>query len=230
MAGGQPRQNGATRANNWDRAGCLPRRLCDWIRRRYDHVHVKSNQFGHDLAEAFVLPFARSSLDDDVLAFDISAIAQPLQEGPGMGVWRIGSRHHRDRRVTEDQRDAVDLPGWLRPRRQLGGDEAASHHPNERASVHRGPPPDRPSRRDRANGRPSGANLPQHSGTWLGLLVGRWPAIERRVQSHKGGHQHEVGPSRLLNRCQKKSARASARTCELSRSAGRRSAGSSSGW
>jgi hypothetical protein len=61
--------------------------------------------------------------------------------------------------------------GLLRPDGERRGEEASGYYSEECSSVHREPPPDRPSRRDRAEGRPSGLTLPQRRAVWLGLLL-----------------------------------------------------------
>jgi hypothetical protein len=65
----------------------------------------------------------------------------------------------------------------------------------ERTSVHKEPPPDRPSRRDRAEGRPSGPTLPQRQAVCLGLPLALQALAHEVLPLIPGPHGVKSSPS-----------------------------------
>jgi len=101
--------------------------------------------------------------------------------------------------VEIDDADFGNRPFSLRLGGERRSEEAASQGVNEPASVHEEPPPDRPSWRDQAEGRPSGANLHQQTWSGLGLLV-TGLAVAGRSQSRQA-RRDRAGPPSSYARC-----------------------------
>src|SRR6266849_1651653 len=130
---------------------------------REDKVDLQTDQVGREFGQAFGR-LSPSEYKSNVLALDIAVV---LQAHPQCGypVRRLGAGT-----ITQIS-DLVDLRWLLRPNSEGRGEEATSEGGEERTSVHKELPPDRPSRRDRSDRRPSGLTLPQRRAVWLGLLL-----------------------------------------------------------
>ena len=73
------RPNGVANVDhhNRDRCCCLLGREGCWCRRRHEDVRLETNQLGRQLGESIIVPFRAAILNDDVLAFHVTEIAQP---------------------------------------------------------------------------------------------------------------------------------------------------------
>jgi hypothetical protein len=80
--------------------------------------------------------WADPEFDDHVLALDVSQLAETFPELVDPEFRRL---------TSPEKSDPVDLPRWLRLGGERRGEETASQGGEERASVHKEPPPDRPS-------------------------------------------------------------------------------------
>ena len=68
-------------------------RLIGHTANSYDYVDLATDQLRHDLAEPLEPPLRRPTLEGQVLALDITEIAQGVHEGPSEGMDRIRSHH-----------------------------------------------------------------------------------------------------------------------------------------
>ena len=66
----RPNPIGLTVVELLGREGC-------WCRRRHEDVRLETNQLGRQLGESIIVPFRAAILNDDVLAFHVTEIAQP---------------------------------------------------------------------------------------------------------------------------------------------------------
>src|SRR5216683_2432137 len=127
----------------------------------HDDINLERNQFGRESGEPLELPLGISVFNHDVAALDVTEVTQSLTEGFAQAG---GSGQ-----VARQKAYSRDLGRLLRPGGERRAKEATSQGAEKRTSVHEEPPPDRPSRRDRAEGRPGGPTLPQRQAVWLGL-------------------------------------------------------------
>src|SRR5689334_7065036 len=105
-------------------------RLGRGSRPRHDHVDWEPYQLGRQGRKPFGAVAVPSALDDDVPAFDVTEVPQPLEESPPevRGLWAGG-------RGPTEKADSIDLRRYLCLRAQRCGEEADGTR-EEGAPVH----------------------------------------------------------------------------------------------
>src|SRR5262245_29737579 len=99
------------------------------IRRRHDDVHLQAYQLGHEIGVSIEPSLGKTTLDDDVLAFDKSALTQSIEESLTGGL-------RRDRRIIRQETDAIDFASLLRTRRARPSRSRAAEQRYELAPLH----------------------------------------------------------------------------------------------
>ena len=97
--------------------------------RRYDDVHLESDQLGRKVGQPVEPTLRKSIVDDDVLPFNPPALSQSLPEGL-QERWGSGGRAARE--ITYP----VDFPRRLGLGGERRGEETTSQGVDERTSIH----------------------------------------------------------------------------------------------
>ena len=120
------------------RRGCLLRGEGARHRMRHDDIHLEPDEFGGELGKTVILAFGKAKLDDDILALDVSQVAQSRPEcidawGPCRG------RGHPQKPDPRDDRGRLlrEAAEWPRHKRGRCDYELPA------SSVTQSPPPGR---------------------------------------------------------------------------------------
>src|SRR5262249_1921829 len=92
-------------------------------------VHLQPYQLGYEIGVSIEPSFGKATLDDDVLAFDKSALTQSIEEGLADGLGRDG-------RIVRQETDAIDFAGLGRRCGERPCGSGASQKRDELASFH----------------------------------------------------------------------------------------------
>jgi hypothetical protein len=119
------------RHDDGDRRRGAPGRLGSRCGARDYDVHFEPNKLAREGGESvgsFPVP---SALDEDVLAFDVPQLTQPLEESlPGAPAPRAV------RRGTPEKAYPIEFPGLLRPGAERRGEGTSQRGEQEAATVH----------------------------------------------------------------------------------------------